>query len=341
VRHALTAEYPPDLRSAGVTGTTQVRFLITAEGGVDGATARALWATRPELAAAAVRVVQAMRFRPAQQDGAAVPVWVALPVTFMVPGSQGPPPAADPAARAVPRGPTLLRVATLPDGVALSLDSAAVARTGDSTFVVATVYQRGGRADGRVESLAMDCAGTRVRGRHTLYYGGDVARSAMEPGAPRGWQPVAEGERPVFQALCGYLLGSFAASLPVTLEAVAAEEEPELSNRFEVAQLLSRAYPRRLRDAGTGGSVLLRLLITADGRVAPAEARVLWATRHEFAAAALFVARQMRFTPARTGGRGVASWVTLPMSFSIDGEELPRPPGPPRGSGAPTLPPRP
>ena len=60
---------------------------------------------------------------------------------------------------------------------------------------------------------------------------------------------MGEDELPIFQAICGYLLGSFAASLPVTVEGVSADEPPEIANRYDVSQALANAYPRDLRDA--------------------------------------------------------------------------------------------
>ncbi|HEV7587828.1 MAG TPA: energy transducer TonB [Longimicrobium sp.] len=242
------------------------------------------------------------------------------------------------AAQAVPRGPHLLRVAASGD-VVLSLDSAAIARTGDSTFVVDAVYQHGGGSDRQVESQAMDCARARFRGRRTMVFSGDVPLPVTEPEGPVGWLPVDDEELPIFQAICGYLLGSFAASIPVTLEAVAAEEPPELANRFDVAQALSNAYPRMLRDAGTGGTVLMRVQISADGRADLATARVLWATRPEFADAVTYVVRRMRFRPAKVGGRAVAAWTTFPVLFSLVNEQgLPPPPGPQRTpSRGPTI----
>jgi protein TonB len=127
----------------------------------------------------------------------------------------------------------------------------------------------------------------------------------------------------------------------VTLDAVGVDDEPEISNRFEVTQLLSRSYPPGLRDAGIGGSALARVLITENGRVDPDSARVLWATRRELATAALVVVRQMRFAPMRMDGRPVAAWTNLPVSFSVvESTGMPVPPGPPRESRPPTLPPR-
>jgi TonB family protein len=232
------------------------------------------------------------------------------------------------------QGPRLLRVAESSGGVVLSLDSAAIARTGDSTFVVDAVYQfpadtaRHVAADRQVETQEMDCGGTRVRGRVTAFYnGGDVPvpASLADAAQPAGWQPVGDDELPIFQAICGYLLGSFAVSLPVTLENGSADRAAELVNGDVVAHTLERAYPRELAVRGIGGTVLVRLQITAEGHVVPESVRVLWATRAEFAAPALAMARRMRFRPASKDGRAAAVWATMPLTF---GMSQGRPPAP-------------
>jgi TonB family protein len=227
----------------------------------------------------------------------------------------------------------LLRIAASSDGTVLSLDSASLARTGDSTFVVDAVYllpadsTRQVAADRQVESQEMDCARTRFRGRATTYYlGGTPVPVADETRVPpSAWQPVGDDELPIFQAICGYLLGSFAASLPVTLEAGSVDRPPELVNRAEATMALSHAYPPAMRDARLGGTVRLRFLITAEGRVDPATARVLWASRPEFGAAGLQVLQRMRFRPARHHGAGVAVWATVPMTFAVMDDGPPEP----------------
>ncbi|HEV7587829.1 MAG TPA: energy transducer TonB [Longimicrobium sp.] len=243
------------------------------------------------------------------------------------------------AAQDVPREPRLLRIAASSDGTVLSVDSASLARTGDSTFVVDAVYQlpadtsRQVAADRQVESQEMDCGRARFRGRATTYYLGGtpvpVADEATTP--PMGWQPVGDDELPIFQAICGYLLGSFAASLPVTLETGSVDRAPELSNRTEIGRALSQEYPRSLRDARLGGTVRLRFRITTEGRVDSASVRVLWATRQEFGDAAVRVLQRMRFRPARHHGATVAVWGTIPVTFAVfdDGPD-PRLPAPPR-----------
>jgi TonB family protein len=241
------------------------------------------------------------------------------------------------AAQAVPAEQRLLRIAASSDGTVLSLDSASLARSGDSTFVVDAVYllpadsTRQVAADRQVESQEMDCARTRFRGRATTYYlGGTAVPVAGEQRVPpAAWQPVGEDELPIFQAICGYLLGSFAASLPVTLEAGSVDRAPELSNRAEVSTALAHAYPPALRDARLSGTVRLRFQITVEGRVDPASARVLWASRPEFGEAGLQVLQRMRFRPARHHGAGVAVWATIPMTFEVM-DDGPDPHGPPQ-----------
>jgi len=245
------------------------------------------------------------------------------------------------AAQDAPRGPTLLRVAASSGGVVLSLDSSSIAHTGDSTFVVDAVYQLPAdtaahvAADRQVESQEMDCGRARVRGRSTaLYAGGElvpISTSPGDPAQPARWQPVGDDELPIFQAICGYLLASFATSLPVTQELWGVDRQPELVNRMEAVRQVFQEYPRDLRQAGIGGVVQVRFLVTAEGRVDPATLSPHWATRPGLAAAALRAVPRMRFHPAQKDGAPVAVWVTLPLCFGTACGGPQEPIGPQRG----------
>lgn len=82
VARALSRGYPRIARDAGKSGQVMLRFQINAEGRVDMATARTIWATHDEFANAARQVIETMRFRPAKLAGEPVAVWVNIPVTF-------------------------------------------------------------------------------------------------------------------------------------------------------------------------------------------------------------------------------------------------------------------
>ncbi|HEX8241843.1 MAG TPA: energy transducer TonB [Longimicrobium sp.] len=229
------------------------------------------------------------------------------------------------AAQDVPVGPRLLPVAVTRDGIVVSLDSASIERTGDSTFYANVVYEFPRSAaqrlgfDRQMELEELDCAGTRVRGRGTV-----VTRRGMPLEAvPRdttgneSWKPANQAEAPIVQAVCRHLLASFAASLPLTFEAPDADTPPNLVNGLEVARSIAETYPRRLRDEGIGGIALLRMQVGADGGIDPASLRVLWATRPEFGRAALRVARRVRFRPGLLGGRPVAVTATIPVTYMV------------------------
>lgn len=246
---------------------------------------------------------------------------------------------------ALPRGPQLLRVVASSGGVVLSVDSTTVARTGDSTFVADAIYdfpadstQQVG-ADRQVESQEMDCAGMRLRGRHTAYYLGDsplpVSTRDSVPPSPR-WEPVGDDELPIVQVLCQFLLGSFAAQLPVTREAWSVDQPPELANARDVGYTLAAQYPRAAVRAGATGQVMLRFLINDVGRVEMESVRTLWATRDDFAEAAVRVLPAMRFRPAKHDGEPVAVWATTPISFFLEDDGPGNPSAPQRGpSGSP------
>lgn len=73
--------FPPEARSLGVAGTVVVEADVDATGHVAGAP-KVVESPNPLLNAAAVRIVQASRYRPARRDGRAVPVRIRQAITF-------------------------------------------------------------------------------------------------------------------------------------------------------------------------------------------------------------------------------------------------------------------
>jgi protein TonB len=97
----------------------------------------------------------------------------------------------------------------------------------------------------------------------------------------------------------------------------ALESPPELLNREEVAEAISRNYPPLLRDAGVTGSATLRMQVGRDGVVDSTTIEVMESTHEAFGDAAARVASQLRFRPARVDGKPVRVWVTLPITFQL------------------------
>lgn len=81
VVQALAREYPPLLRDAGIGGTAIVWFFVGESGEVRRTRIKESSGSRA-LDDAALRVARDLEFTPARLDGAAVPVWISMPVTF-------------------------------------------------------------------------------------------------------------------------------------------------------------------------------------------------------------------------------------------------------------------
>lgn len=81
IARALQRSYPPLLRDAGVGGTAVLWFLIDERGAVQ---KKQIFrqSGHQSLDDAALAVAERMRFRPAENHGRKVPVWVQIPVTF-------------------------------------------------------------------------------------------------------------------------------------------------------------------------------------------------------------------------------------------------------------------
>jgi len=93
--------------------------------------------------------------------------------------------------------------------------------------------------------------------------------------------------------------------------------KPELRNREEVQRALSRHYPRRLREAGVGGTVMVWALIDESGKVARAQLKDRSGIE-VLDQAALNVAETMRFSPALNRDQKVRVWIELPLVFKAE-----------------------
>lgn len=76
-------------------------------------------------------------------------------------------------------------------------------------------------------------------------------------------------------------------------------------------------YPPALKAMGIEGSVRLRFMVDAEGRVDPGSFEVVRATRAGFAPAAIAAVREWRFTPARRGGVAVPQEVEQNVRFTL------------------------
>ena len=82
--HAVSAaDYPIESVSLREQGATQVQYLVRADGTV-GDTIISSPSGSPRLDEAAIRIVTAWRFKPATENGRAVPAWLDANVVFVL-----------------------------------------------------------------------------------------------------------------------------------------------------------------------------------------------------------------------------------------------------------------
>ncbi len=77
-------------------------------------------------------------------------------------------------------------------------------------------------------------------------------------------------------------------------------------------------YPPASRELGEQGRVLVRAMVTAEGRVGQVALRKS-SGFNRLDQAALDSVRHWRFVPARRGSQPVSAWVVVPVAFSIEG----------------------
>jgi len=84
----------------------------------------------------------------------------------------------------------------------------------------------------------------------------------------------------------------------------------------EIQQILQRAYPSDLMNAGTGGRVEMWLYVDLSGAVANHELKTS-SGNEALDRAAAEVVQQMRFRPASNQGEPTAVWVSQWVSFHV------------------------
>ncbi len=103
---------------------------------------------------------------------------------------------------------------------------------------------------------------------------------------------------------------------PPKQEVVEEKEEPP---KFGVAYLNNPPpeYPRLSRRAGEEGRVLLKVLVSVEGR--PESVEISKGSGFErLDAAALNAVKQWRFEPARKGGKALSAFVIVPLTFTLN-----------------------
>jgi TonB family protein len=100
-----------------------------------------------------------------------------------------------------------------------------------------------------------------------------------------------------------------AASEPEPREWTHAGDEPP-----QAISKVSPVYPQAARDQRVQGTVIIRALIDTEGSVAQAAVLTSIPGLDE---AAIESVRQWRFRPARSGGKPLAVWMSIPIRFSL------------------------
>lgn len=95
------------------------------------------------------------------------------------------------------------------------------------------------------------------------------------------------------------------------------DEEAELTNRGDIARILSRNYPRNLRDAGIEGRVVVQFVVNQRGRVEPGTIKIMSTSEKEFADATREALEEFRFRPGKVQGQSVRQIVQIPIEWKV------------------------
>lgn len=129
--------------------------------------------------------------------------------------------------------------------------------------------------------------------------------ASTQPAAPPMEAPAAASAKP-----------APAPAAPPKQEVIEEKEEPP---KFGVAYLNNPPpeYPKLAKRAGEEGRVLLKVLVSAEGR--PETVELSKGSGFErLDTAAINAVKQWRFEPARKGGKTLSAYVIVPLAFTLN-----------------------
>ena len=94
----------------------------------------------------------------------------------------------------------------------------------------------------------------------------------------------------------------------------------ELTERAVITARPNPSVPEEARERGTSGTVRLRMVLAASGRVTLV--KVLKGLPDGLTESAVRAACRIGFTPARKDGRAVSQWLTVEYNFLVDARPI-------------------
>jgi len=331
---AMNTKYPETAKNNGTQGRVIVRFCITSKGKVSQTSV--LKGVSPELDAEALRVVTTLGdFQPGVQGGRPVPVWYMVPITFALDGNFDPNPSRFEVrgndtiytyTKQMPKFPGGREALTKFKSDNLKYDPE-LKKLGVEGFVELDVIVE---KDGTLSNLrinqgvspSIDAEAIRVT-------------KLMPP-----WEPGMEKGKPVrYERMIQYEFLSRPMEAIEHIEGdpfVVVEEMPMFPGGDSA--LLSfigknTKYPEIAKTNGVQGRVIARFCVTETGGID--RVSILKGVSAELDEEAMRVVKSLpAFKPGKQGGKEVAVWYMVPITFALapksaDGMIAPPPPPPP------------
>jgi TonB family protein len=336
-------KYPETAKNNGTQGRVIVRFCITSKGKVT--QAKVLQGVSPELDAEALRVVGTLSdFQPGVQGGKPVPVWYMVPITFALDGG-------------APKRPSQFEVINS-DTIYTYTKEMPKFKGGKDELV--KFRNENLKYDPKLKELGVEgfvSVGVIIEKDGTLsnykiVYGASPSLDAEALRVTKlmpAWEPGKENGKPVrFRYMIPY---EFLSSPRPAIEHkegepfVVVEEMPMFPGGDSA--LLSfigknTKYPEIAKTNGVQGRVIARFCVTETGGID--RVSILKGVSAELDEEAMRVVKSLpAFKPGKQGGKPVAVWYMVPITFALapksaDGKIAPPPPPPPGPSGYDVMP---
>ena len=105
------------------------------------------------------------------------------------------------------------------------------------------------------------------------------------------------------------------ASAQAAVEAKDLTELPSIKSAAQAQRVISQSYPRNLQTAGISGTVQVRFIVGADGKVAAGSVEILATNSQALGEAAAQAVSGIEFNPGKKDGAAVAAYVVMPIRY--------------------------